>query len=457
LVLGIAATASGAGSPDRHGDVLIPVPEEEEAVRSALLSLADLGAGWRVPAPVPGAPNTWSGSSIREAAPALEAVIDPGIEDPETRCGIARLIGLPDGVKRAWAWNTWMADDELRAYVVSGAAVFPSEENARARYDAYVSAIQRCEDDLSLGTSTGAPLEQTQTRELVDLPRDAFGQTTRIGWSLSDDFAYEQTDVVFRHGRLLAAISVTRFDSAQLDVSVLAGIISERVEQAAARLAPAQRPIPLYEANGRAEELATAALATSDEFPASWRFEPTPVVVTDADSTTIVSVGGRMFITSDSTACRADMLLPESGMEARAGTNLMEVGWDHYVWQHVAVYENEQTAREVLERVIAGMQTCTEENDAQRPPDLNMEWTPIQLSGLAHADDRVSAGVERWLIGFREPPDRDHAWTWLSVAIRRGRMVSTLSFTAPGKDEAAARYAAELAIGKLEEVAKELD
>jgi hypothetical protein len=36
-------------------------------------------------------------------------------------------------------------------------------------------------------------------------------------------------------------------------------------------------------------------------------------------------------------------------------------------------------------------------------------------------------------------------------------MVSTLSFTAPGKDEAAARYAAELAIGKLEEVAKELD
>lgn len=428
-------------------------PSNQGAAESVLLLPSDLGAGWKTAEQL----AAESGQTLPQS-PSYDvpvASIDPGIEDPDARCGVARLTAVPDGVKLATASSFLISEEG--GTVIAAAAVFPAEANARARFDAYVAAMRGCPDELRIGIDdANAPpgLKTTIDVEQLELPPGAFGLRTRTGIGGFSFDAYTSVDMVVRRGRMIAGFWVTQFlgGRATPDITALTELIAQRLEAAEASLPAAPEAVLVFSPDAASQKAASAALTKAGDYPAEWSAPLPPVVIQPGSLSVDLAPGGRMFLRSDSPDCSASKLAPAPGMLARAGTGLMRVGRDHYVWHYAAVFERADDARDTARRVIEASKRCGEENAASRSPDADIAWEPVSLGVRADEVSYLAAGVQRWRIeGHDRFAARDAVSTDVFAVLRRGRLVATFEFNATGDDLSAAQDAVRTAIARLGE------
>jgi hypothetical protein len=461
---------SGCGDPEspreeRSGPLERVVAQStghDALARSILLTAADLGSGWQSVEELARA----AGLPIDVAARVEPALIDPGLEDPDSRCGVSLLLGLPDGVKTGTAVVQWMrTDEDSSGHISSAAAVFPSEKNAEARFAAYEAAMWRCNEEILLGfqSSDELPLGLKPTIEIeeLDLPQPAFGVRFKSGLGLVGFGDGDQTEVVVRRGRVIAAFSMNNFiGGASLpDAKTLAAIVIARVETAEANLEEDDAPLPIWEPDPGAQGVADAALVAKGDFPSAWQAAPTPepIEIGPGGVELVSSTGSRMYAMSQSPACTAGNLHPTVGMLARAGSSLIRVGHDHDLWQYAAVFEDEDIARDRVTAILEANKRCSEEILAQRSPDVNFTWTPIEFAATDE-NVHVSVGIQRWISEAHDPvPASEHVTTEATIVIRRGRMISTASFVTGGENQAAVDELVSVLVRKLEAAAGSLD
>ncbi len=451
------ATRADPAQATMKGNVILRDPRSQSAAESVLLSVPDLGAGWKTMEQL-AAENGATVPQLPYDVPT--ASVDPGIEDPDRRCGVAQLVGMPDGVKLAAASSTLFSESN-GAMITASAAVFPAEDNASARFDAYVAAMRGCPDELRIGIDdTNAPpgLRTTIEVEELDLPPGAFGLRTSTGMGALDFGKSSFVDVVMRQGRMIAGIYVMNFagQPETLDVAALSGLMIQRLEAAMALLPEAASAVPVFSPHAASEEAASAALTTAEDYPAAWSAPPipeSPITIEPGGGVVpvpIASGSGRMFIRSSSPNCSASQLAPAPGMLARAGTGLMRVGRDHYVWHYAAVFEHEDGARDAAAKVVEASKRCDEENASGRSPDADITWEPVSLGVTLSEVTYLSAGFQRWHIeGHAGFPALDDVTTTMLAVLRRGRLLATFELSVTGEDLSAARDALETAVAKL--------
>jgi hypothetical protein len=462
LIAGLACIAAICGEP-KHQRAEEPTPVQRDlsmsthpdalAATSVILRADDLGAGWENIRDLAGGDEM-----APEPVDVTPADVDPGIEDPDARCGVARIVGLPDGVKTAAEAAMFVKQAENGGMVTTAAATFPSEENAVARFEGYKRAITGCADETRVGiddASMPPELRMTVKVEQIVVPEDGYGVRTIAG-GLGGFFGAAQTDVIIRRGRMIAGLHVTEFAGpADVQIDALVELIASRLDAAAESLPPGPGPVPLWSVDAAAQHAADAAITTEDDYPRAWR-QPIVMPLTEANSE-ISSTGTRLFVLSGSKECVAIKLQAQNGMLARGGNGLQRVGRDHYVWHYVAVFVDEPAAQRAAEYVIESERVCGEQNAAARSPDVDITWTVMPIEGFG-PDVHVIAGIQRWRIEAHDGfPERTVLTTDMTAVLRRGRMLATVTFNVGGEDIASAEDALRAVLTRLEAASSGLD
>ncbi len=161
-----------------------------ELTRSVLINARDLGRGWKTT-------QRWYEPRWKVKRP----LIDGGPEEDGAHCSTIWLIGSADGVKSDVASHLLMLEDERgTVYVRTAAAIFPAEENAKVRADAYAATIRTCRQEMrQVHASFAMPPEFVkQLRiqvERLHLPVAGFGLRTVTRWNRRGESYFDYRDV----------------------------------------------------------------------------------------------------------------------------------------------------------------------------------------------------------------------------------------------------------------------
>jgi hypothetical protein len=413
-----------------------------EVTRSCLINARDLGRGWKTT-------QRWYEPRWKVKRP----LIDGGIEEDGAHCSTILLMGsTPDGVKTDSASHLLMHKDERSmVYVRTATAVFPAEENAKARASGYAAAIRTCRHEMrSVHTGFATPAELAKqlriSVERLRLPVAAFGLRTVTRWSPRDESYFDYRDVVIQRGRIVAGFSVHGLGAgpSSVDVNSLAILVADRLERAAARLRPSRVQIPVYVPDRVADSVARAALMRIGDYPARWRDQR--FAEFGRDSSTSVYPG--------SLTLQLDELRPAPGMVGRAVATQHHVGWSHYFQENVAVYSSERRAKTAAR--AATERTFTRRR--RRIPPGHSRITAGDVEELRFGRDvRALFRVKTWhMAADKRHPAIDVTSSDTVAVIRRGRMVATYGLAAKGVNVATAQALVLKVIRKLERAERRL-
>jgi len=328
--------------------------------------------------------------------------------------------------------------------VCAAAAVFPAEQNSRARFEAYADAIRGCAAEMRSTMQSFAMPEEYASRIETDvhvlaLPVEAFGLRTITRTASGDASYFNYQDIVLRRGRMIAGFSVHGSGSGpdQVDVASLSRLVSERVERAAKSLGHSGIRIPVFSPEPLASAAAAAALTSIDDYPKRWRDQR--FAEFGYDSGTAVLPGSLLLVLDD--------LRPEPGMIGRAAIPSLHVGWSHYTRHYAAVYKTETRAKRAARDAFERSQTYAAASARRRR--LKVVATNVDAPNLGpdvHARFRIKK--VRWQAGTHHPAFDVESTDTLAV-IRCGRMVATYACTAKGEDVKTAHELLGMIVRKL--------